>query len=168
MLALVVVLVLPATAHATFPGQNGKIVFGGNGIHTINPDGTGLTEVIAVNGLAQQPMWSADGNRIAFSSNHGDPGCAPVSCNYDIFVVDADGSDLLRLTTDPGRDSNPMWSPDGTEIRFLSNRATNPDIFRVDSTGGNEALAANTGHQEQQIVWSPDGQTMAFSAIPVN
>jgi len=58
---------------------------------------------------AQDPTWSPDGRRIAFASS-GPAG--------DIFVMNADGTDIRRLAGTPKRDVAPDWSPDGTRIVF--------------------------------------------------
>ena len=65
------------------------------------PNGTRIN--IRILGGAEKPAWSPDGKKIAFSSNAGD------SC--DIYVVDADGSNLTRLTDYPGKELFPTWSP---------------------------------------------------------
>src|SRR5437870_7090446 len=82
-----VALALAAPAHATFPGANGKIVF--DGIYTMNPDGTGVTQVPNTVG-GENPVWSPDGTRIAFDRSDGS--------DFELFVINADGSGLTHLT----------------------------------------------------------------------
>ncbi|RME43238.1 MAG: hypothetical protein D6796_13390, partial [Caldilineae bacterium] len=60
------------------------------------------------------PALSPDGKRVAFMSNRED--------NWDIYVINIDGSGLKRLTTDAAQDGLPVWSPDGKAIAFVSNR----------------------------------------------
>ena len=67
--------------------------------------------------MDQSPAWSPDGDRIAFMSI--------VDWNWDIYVVNADGTEQTRLTDDPGLDSSPSWSPDGQKIAFLSKKYRN-------------------------------------------
>jgi len=69
-----------------------------------------------------QPVWSPDGNLIAFTSNRTPD--ADSNYNTDIWVVATDGPDgireLLQITTNPGPDSSPAWSPDGALITHVS------------------------------------------------
>jgi dipeptidyl aminopeptidase/acylaminoacyl peptidase len=75
---------------------------------------------------SSQPAWSPDGRRIAFVSNRTED--ADANYNTDIFVVDADNEDrgarLLRITSNPGPDAAPSWSPDGQLIAHTSNTET--------------------------------------------
>ena len=59
------------------------------------------------------PAWSPDGRRIAFASGRDG--------NFEIYVINADGSRQRRLTRNTGRDVGPVWSPDGRRIAFESN-----------------------------------------------
>ena len=87
-----------------------KIAFARGGeVYSVNPDGTGeaqLTSNAAVDD--DQPTWSPDGSRIAFHSNRDG--------NYELYVMNADGSNQSRLTTNTVRDRFPAWSPDGARI----------------------------------------------------
>jgi hypothetical protein len=79
-------------------------------IHVMNPDGTNHTNVTNADAQDGDPAWSPDGTRIAFrrSAFGGGP---------DLFVMDADGANLARLTTF-GDAHDPTWSPDGSMIAF--------------------------------------------------
>src|SRR4051794_11694809 len=82
-------LVLPASSRAAFPGANGQIAFEGGdanccgGMSVMNPDGTDPHRLDSFNG-DDQPVWSPDGRRIAFSS-HRDG-------NFEIYVMSLDGT----------------------------------------------------------------------------
>ena len=88
-----------------------------------------------------QPVWSSDGNRIAFEADRkGD------FVNWDIYVMDADGGNQQKLTNHRGWDSSPSWSPDGKRIAFNSERDGNYEIYVMDADGGNlQNLTNNPG-----------------------
>lgn len=105
------------------------------------------------------PDWSPDGKSIAFAS-------APLKGNedgqYDIYVVNADGSNLTRLTENGG--FSPSWSPDGQKIAF-SRREGDEDhftyyIYIMNPDGTNQTKFI----EGLQPDWSPDGEKIAFSA----
>ena len=158
-------------AAAAFPGENGLIAFvsdrdGDPAIYVMEPNGdsqlpiaisssTELTEVTS-------PTWSPDGTRLAFVGTAG--------TNVDVYVMNADGSGLSRLTDDPAHDTDPAWSPDGSRIAFASDRgraAGSSQIWVVNDDGGDETLliSAPVGGTALSPSWSPDGDRIAYQAI---
>ena len=115
------------------------------------------------------PSWSPNGKRIAFVSNrdgHVDANDWPT---YEIYVMEADGSNQQNLTNDPSDDGSPSWSPDGKRIVFDSDRHAggNPhgiDIYVMDTDGGNQERLTNNLTEDQYPSWSPDGKRIVFSA----
>src|SRR3954463_828764 len=88
-------LALPAAAHAAYPGANGKIAFERAGqIWTINPDGTGETQLTTGPFPSSEPDWSPDGSRIAYT--HVYTSCPGGSCR-EIRIMNADGSGDHRV-----------------------------------------------------------------------
>jgi Tol biopolymer transport system component len=79
------------------------------------------------------PSWSPDGTKITFASMS--------SGNWDIWVMNANGTGLTQLTTDPNEDNYPSWSPDGQWIVFSSRRAGNSRIHKIPSAATNESTA---------------------------
>ena len=68
------------------------------------------------------PSWSPDGRHIAFQSSRDG--------NYEIYVMDSDGSNPRRLTDHSDWDVRPSWSPDGRHIAYVSDRDGKPKILR--------------------------------------
>jgi Tol biopolymer transport system component len=93
------------------------------------------------------PAWSPDGRQIAYSSD--------MDGNWEIYTVNADGSDLRRQTFDDAADIEPMWSPDGTRIAFASNRNGAYNLFLMDADGTN-VQALTTGFWNDEFPkWRP-------------
>ena len=111
------------------------------------------------------PSWSPDGQRLVFSGLDGG-----IS---DLFTINADGSDLRRLTNDKNADLDPVWSPDGKTIAFATDRGPDTDfktlrignmkiaLYHLDS-GKIDLLAGLDVGRNVDPQWSPDGQSIAF------
>ena len=101
------------------------------------------------------PRLSPDGRRLAFHDN-------PAG-EYDVWIQDLERGTIERLTTDPGRDSEPIWSPDGTRIAYFSaGQPGGPGIFirRADGTGNLTRLTQGT---HLALYWSADGKWLAYT-----
>lgn len=81
---------------------------------------------------------------------------------YELYLMNADGSALSRLTNNPAADIFPDWSPDGTRIVFTSDREENPEIFVVNADGTNLTRITNNSANDVLPQWSPDGGSIAF------
>jgi Tol biopolymer transport system component len=131
-------------------------------IYVMNADGSNPVNLTGSQGdpgagfqTDQHPSWSPDGSRIAFSSSRTGEG--------DIYVMDADGANLERVTTDPAPELQPAWSPDGTRIAFASVRDGWTRIFVIDADGTNETRLTDVdGAHDSHPAWSPDGTRIAF------
>jgi hypothetical protein len=101
------------------------------------------------------PSWSPDSSRIAFASKRDG--------NFEIYTMDRDGGNLLRLTDHPADDTNPAWSPDGSRIAFESTRDGYAEILIVPVAGGEPLNVSNAPFSsEHGPTWSPDGSRIAF------
>lgn len=133
------------------------------GIHqglAIRPDS--LVPVLVDSGVNLDPVLSPDRTRIAFSSNRGSR-----EGNYDLYVMDADGSNVRRLTTARGSDSHPAWTPDGGRLVFTSTRNGVPQIYIMPADSADaepKPLTKSVGGNQDPVV-SPDGRTIAFVSI---
>jgi len=93
---------------------------------------------------------------IAFQSNRdGDP---------ELYAQNTGNGSIARLTTNPGVDTQPAYSPDGSRVAFVSNRNGNNEIFLMNSDGSAFVNLTNDPSSDQNPAWSPDGQWIAFSS----
>lgn len=108
-------------------------------------------------GTETQPTFSPDGKHVAFA------GDGETQDNRDIYVKMVGGATALRLTSDPAVDAFPAWSPDGTQIAFLSNRGLS-GLYLVSPLGGPDRKLIDlpiTGRP----AWSPDGKYLVVSRV---
>ena len=83
--------------------------------------------------------------------------------NSEIYVINVDGTGLLRLTDNAAHDLDPAWSPDGKRIAFASDRAGDLDIYVMDADGSNLVRRTQSG-SSRAPAWSADGKNIAFSS----
>jgi dipeptidyl aminopeptidase/acylaminoacyl peptidase len=102
-----------------------------------------------------EPAWSPDGKSLAFTSNRSTPD-PDRNFNTDIWVVDAENSDkgahLTQITTNPGADRSPSWSPDGKWITFISQT----DAKAIDYATHHLAIAPATGGEAKVLTLAFD------------
>ena len=94
--------------------------------------------------------------RIAFSSARDG--------NFEIYVMDADGSNPVNHTNNAADDFSPAWSPDGSMIAFSSDRDGNSEIYVMDADGSNPINRTIHGADDFSPAWAPDGSKIAFSS----
>jgi Tol biopolymer transport system component len=138
-------------------------------IFVMNPDGSGQAQILdgtsaGFSSITSFPSWSPDGTKIAFN---GIPKGSPDGA--DIYAVNADGTGLTRLTTNPADDTSPAWSPDGTKIAFATIRdrvpnEVNYEIYVMNADGSNQTRLTNNTKFDHSPAWSPDGTRIAFTS----
>lgn len=155
----------PETGHGAPANGVERIVFMSSrgstrsNIWSMAPDGSDPVQLTFTTGLDQDygPRISPDGRKIAFVRYH--------NSNYDIWVMDSDGTDAHNITDNPASDQNPSWSPDGTKIAFESDR---DDFFReiyvMDADGSNVVRRTDDDAYDGRPAWSPDGTRIAFES----
>ena len=162
----------PAPASPFPQGLSGTLAFQSDAPSTSNPNGrtkiysielsSGRITALAASGdwHDEQPRYSPDGRRIAFKSTRGG--------SYNLNVMDADGSDVRRITDHAGNDHDPAWLPDGESMVFTSDRDRGRgryDLYRLWLADGSIERLTNffQGYAFMPSV-SPDGNWVAFVA----
>lgn len=103
------------------------------------------------------PLFSPDGAKIIFASLRGE--------SPEIYVMDADGSNLSRLTDTPATEENPRWSPDGEHILFTSNQNGSPQVFIMRVDRSDSYQLTHDDYVFNDVVWSLDGQQILYTSM---
>ncbi|MCI0338423.1 MAG: S9 family peptidase [Acidobacteria bacterium] len=117
--------------------------------------------------LAVDPQISPDGRRIIYVRQFAE---IMTDKRYsNLWIVNFDGTDHRPLTTGNFNDTSPRWSPDGTQIIYLSNRDQTPgiptQIYRYWMNSGQTAKITNLTQAPSGIAWSPDGKFISFTML---
>ena len=153
----------------------GRIAFlgsdsaGNPGINSVNTDGSDLKHVIeGITGnqhpiLLAGPSWSPDWKQFVYS--------AEIEGHAEIFIANADGSGVIRLTNNSALDTAAAWSPDGSKIAFVSDRDLNMEIFVINVDGTDLVNITNNPTHDSWLfgflnypAWSPDSKQIAFTS----
>ncbi len=121
------------------------------------------------------PVWSPDGKRLAFYGLN-EPKENGGHVNYEVYTVNADGSNLVNLTNHPTLDKVRSWSPDGKKIVFRSWRSVLdgaepknvPDLYMMNPDGSDVERLTFSAALEFDASWSPDSQWIVYASSPAD
>jgi len=105
-------------------------------------------------GVCTAAQIPAANGKIAFASYR--------TGNYEIFTMNADGSNQTNVSNNGADDYEPAWSPDGSKIAFTSNRNSNRDIYVMNADGSNQQRLTTDANNDYVSSWSPDGTKIVF------
>jgi dipeptidyl aminopeptidase/acylaminoacyl peptidase len=112
--------------------------------------------LVAASTGGAEAAFSGTNGKIAFSSAR--------DSNYEIYVMNPDGSDQTRLTHDPASNEvDPAWSPDGQRIVFTSTRSGSGDIYVMNQDGAGVTRLTSDPAPDANPTWSPGGRNIAFA-----
>ena len=120
-----------------------------------------------------EPALSPDETRVAFALFDPQPsprfGYGLAAVRSDVWIVDRSTGARSRVTSDPGADWGPVWSPDGRRLVFSSNRSGRLELYhrRADTDPGTESLLPSVGNNPVAQSWSRDGRFLLYAAFDV-
>ena len=144
-----------ATRSLGYDGTVGSWAIG-NRIFSINANGESNKQLYGLKGYLWEPTWSPDGTRIAFTCYTNGQG--------QIFVMNADGSEVVNVSENGYCDRSPAWSPNGHKLTFVSDRHGDWEIYVMNADGSSQVQLTNCPGTEDNPVWSPDGTRIAFES----
>ena len=127
---------------------------GSAALYIVDMSGQNLRQIADISERNQVPVWSPDGQFLAFGSAR--------SGNWEIYTVDIRDGSTKQVTDHPEADYGPTWSPDSRQIAFVSTRDGNAEIYAMEANGNNIRRLTHNQALDRGPAWSPDGHTIAF------
>jgi hypothetical protein len=140
----------------------GKRLSAGDGwaLFGMAPTGPGEPDLLLESSLpVNDPAWRPDGGALIFN---GTPETSPGAAQ-EIFALDLQSGGLQQLTNDESFDGDGRYSPDGSQIVFVSERDSNTDIYLMDANGQNVRRLTRHAGRDIDPSWSPDGKWIVFA-----
>jgi Tol biopolymer transport system component len=142
--------------------QSSKVLFnserdGNYELYAMNDNGSSQTRITNTSTTDEyRAVLSPNGTKIAFAVDHDG------SNTWDIFVMNANGTNRVNLTHDTAFQYGFNWSPDSTKIAFHSGTTTSSALYVMNADGTGKTQLINTGASHVPPAWSPDGSKIAF------
>jgi Tol biopolymer transport system component len=139
-------------------------------IFTCRRDGSGLKRLTDAPGYDAEGAYSPDGTKIVFCSlRNAEPGKrleTDPSFFGEIYIMNADGSDQRRLTSTPGYDGGPFFSPDGQRIiwRRFDDKGVNADVYTMKVDGSDVRRLTDFGAMSWAPYYHPSGKYVIFTS----
>jgi Tol biopolymer transport system component len=133
---------------------------GDSDVYVMDATGSNIVKLTDSPFEDSDPAWSPDGTRIAFVSTRSQNASDIGESSEEIWVMNADGTDPVRLTKNKEFDDDPAWSPDGKRIAWSRLSGSSAlDIWVMNADGSGQRRLAQRGTSPR---WSPDGRKIAF------
>jgi len=125
----------------------------------MNTDGSNVQQLTnEPNSQEQNPSWSPDGSKLVFERCIGGPGPVPWVCNtqWDLFVMNADGTNARNLTNTPNSDEwLGRFTADGRRIGFTTNRDGNNELYLMNADGTNPVNLTKNAARDVGLDFKP-------------
>lgn len=161
--SIILSIATPTSADIVFTSDRD----GSSNIYVMKDDGSNVRQLTDSPLYDSLPTWSPDGSQIAFMRDLHSTG-AGKGQQYDLFIMDADGSNLRNVTQHPAGDGNGAWSPDGRSLVFSSDRNGYTDIYTLEIASGVMTQLTDNSKEEglsDAPSWSPDGQQIVYEHV---
>lgn len=130
-------------------------------LYTINADGSSQTRLTSeADHSFWGGTWSPGGSQIVYTKGV----VAQNNTEGSLYIRSVDGGQERELTTMPGSEYLPSWSPDESQLVFINNHEGSSDIYAIDADGSNLRQLTNTTSGEYMPVFSPDGSQILFQS----
>ena len=128
----------------------------GSSIHRVDAATGEERKLFGIDASCWSPALSPDGSLVAFSCY--------VNGQGQIYVMNADGSNVVHVSRNDHCDRSPVWSPNGERVAFVSDRDGDWDIYSMNVEGSDVRVLADSSGIDRRPTWSPDGSTVAYES----